>query len=225
MAPPLRPGRLLRRLALLVALALTVPAAAGEARFDHYLLALTWMPSFCALEGDARDDARCAPGSGHGWMVHGLWPQETGGTWPEYCPTRHGNPSRQETAAQADLFGASGPAWHQWNKHGSCTGLSAGDYYALTRAAVAALVLPETFAAMETGAVLSPEMVEAAFAEVNPGLDAGMMITTCRRDLIVELRLCLTRELEPRPCDGAVLQRSCARNWAHLPALRIGPAP
>jgi ribonuclease T2 len=224
MPPSPLPGRLLRRLVLLVLLALPAPAAAEGARFDHYLLALTWMPSFCLLEGDARDDARCAPGSGHGWMVHGLWPQNAGGAWPEYCPTGHRNPSRRETAAQADLFGAAGPAWHQWNKHGRCTGLSARDYYALTRAVVGALTLPDTFATTEGGAVLAPEAVEAAFIEANPGLDAGMMIATCRRDLIVELRLCLTRDLQPRSCDQEVLQRGCAREAAHLPAPRTGTA-
>ena len=219
------PIRLPHRLALIAALALAVPAEAKEPGFDHYLLALTWMPSFCEFEGDARDDPRCAPGTGHGWMVHGLWPQHAGGGWPEYCPTAQRNPSRRETAAQVDLFGASGTAWHQWNKHGSCTGLSAADYYALTRAAVAAFALPEVLAGPEMDAVIAPRRVEAAFIEANPQLDEAMMVTVCRRDAIIELRLCLTRELDPRPCDAALFRRECALDAARLPPPRNAAAP
>jgi len=38
------------------------PAAAkGEiaGEFDYYVLALSWSPNWCALEGDARDSAQC----------------------------------------------------------------------------------------------------------------------------------------------------------------------
>ncbi|WP_209424456.1 ribonuclease T [Pararhodobacter sp. SW119] len=214
------PSRLLRALIAALLLAGATPAAAEERGFDHYLLALTWMPSFCEFEGDAREDSRCAPDSGHGWTVHGLWPQRTGGSWPEYCDTAHRNPSRRETAAQVDLYGASGSAGHQWNKHGRCTGLSAADYFALTRAAAGRLTLPQVFDALDQTIVLSPDVVEAAFIEANPGLTYTMMLTTCRQDAIVELRLCLTRDLRPRPCDNALILRGCSLDAARMPGLR-----
>jgi len=213
----------LMRIVVLVAACFTAPPASAQDRagqFDHYLLALSWMPAFCTAQGDRRNDPRCAPGTGLGWMVHGLWPQHAGGGWPEYCPTSERAPSRRETAAQVDLFGASGPAWHQWNKHGSCTGLSAADYYALTREALARLVLPEVFTAIRAPVSVAPEVVEAAFIAANPGLTHETMITTCRHDALVELRLCLTRTLEPRPCDAALVRRECTRAAARLEALR-----
>ncbi|MCC5970762.1 MAG: ribonuclease T2 [Pararhodobacter sp.] len=223
----MRIGDKARALAVLVALLLLVVPMPTTARaqdragaFDHYVLALSWMPAFCTLEGARREDARCAPGSALGWMVHGLWPQHAGGGWPEYCPTPARNPSRRETAAQSDLFGAAGAAWHQWNKHGRCTGLSADGYYALTRAALERLVLPAVFDTLHSAVRVSPGAVEAAFVAANPALERDMMITTCRAGVIVELRLCLTRELEPRPCDAALLRRSCPLPEARLEALR-----
>ncbi|HHX90723.1 MAG TPA: ribonuclease T2 [Paracoccus sp.] len=191
---------------------------AGE--FDHYLLALSWMPAFCAQTGDRRDDLRCEAGTGLGWVVHGLWPQHVGGDWPEYCPTPARAPTRRETEAQADLFGASGPAWHQWNKHGRCTGLEAQGYFALTREAVARLVMPEVFTAIEEPLRVAPEVIEAAFIEANPGLTPDMMITTCPNRALLELRVCLTRDLEPRPCDPALLRRECPLRAPLLEALR-----
>lgn len=196
------------------------PAAAQDRAgvFDHYVLALTWMPAFCALDGDRRGDPRCAAGQRAGWMVHGLWPQHRGGTWPEYCQTARRPPSRAETAAEAALFGSSGAAWHQWNKHGRCTGLEARDYYALTRAALARVVLPEVFARVDRPLSIAPAVIEEAFAQANPAFGPETMVVTCRQDLLVELRLCLTRDLAPRPCDPEM--RACALRAVRLLAPR-----
>jgi ribonuclease T2 len=215
-----RPSALLAALWLILATLATAPATAQDraGQFDHYILALTWMPAFCAFDGDERGDPRCAAGRRAGWMVHGLWPQHQGGTWPEYCQTAQRNPSRTETTAQADLFGTSGAAWHQWNKHGRCTGLSAAGYYALTRQAMAGLSLPALFARVDRPLRVAPDVIEAAFIEANPELDPAMLVTTCRRDTLVELRLCLSRDLEPRACDDEV--RSCRLRAADLLPLR-----
>jgi len=218
------PLRLIGFAALAIWLGLPSPVTAQDnarnraGAFDHYLLALTWMPAFCTLDGARPDDDRCQPGRRLGWMVHGLWPQHLGGSWPEYCQTAHRPPSRAETAAQADLFGSGGSAWHQWNKHGRCTGLSAADYYALTRLAAGRLVLPEVFDRIDAPLRIAPQVIEDAFVEANPGLTPGMMVTTCRSDALVELRLCLNRDLSPRPCDPEV--RRCRLGAAQLLPLQ-----
>lgn len=211
----------LRPLAALLALVLSATAPAAQDRagaFDHYILALTWMPAFCALDDRGPTDPRCARGRRAGWMLHGLWPQHAGGTWPEYCQTAQRNPSRTETAAQSDVFGTGGSAWHQWNKHGRCTGLSAADYYALSRRALDGLRLPALFDGVDRPLRVAPQVIEEAFLAENPGLTEDMLVTTCRRDTLVELRLCLNRDLSPRPCDAEV--RSCTLRAADLLPLR-----
>lgn len=57
---------------------------AGE--FDYYVLALSWSPNWCKLEGDSKGSAQCDPKNDHGWVLHGLWPQNERG-WPSYCRT------------------------------------------------------------------------------------------------------------------------------------------
>ena len=79
-------------------LAFCAPAALAQDRageFDSYLLALSWIPAYCATDGDERDDPRCEDGRRVGWAVHGLWPQHDDGGWPEYCHTSQRSPSRQ----------------------------------------------------------------------------------------------------------------------------------
>ncbi|MCB1405591.1 MAG: ribonuclease T2 [Rhodobacteraceae bacterium] len=215
------PIRLFAALALCFATLSTPTAAQNHAgEFDHYLLALSWIPAYCADDGDERRDPRCEDGTAVGWAVHGLWPQHEGGDWPEYCTTVERSPSRRETAEQADLFGTSGSAWHQWNKHGRCTGLSARNYYRLVQEAVSRVTLPEVFTGITREMRLDPDVVEAAFIESNPGLTHDMLVTSCPGGDLVELRLCLTRGLEPRVCDPATIRRECRLGAATLLPLR-----
>jgi len=189
---------------------------AGE--FDYYVLSLSWTPTWCAIEGDARGSDQCDPGQGFGFTLHGLWPQYEEG-WPSYCPTVERNPSRVMTGAMADIMGSGGLAWHQWNKHGTCSGLSAEDYYRLSRLAYERVTRPELLRQLENPVRLPAEVVEEAFLEVNPGLTDDMVTVTCRDGRVQELRICLTRDLAPRDCAPDVA-RDCALQNALLDPVR-----
>ena len=189
---------------------------AGE--FDYYVLSLSWSPSWCRLEGDARGSPQCEDGAGHGWILHGLWPQYERG-WPSYCPTRERNPSRAMTAEMADITGTSGLAWHAWNKHGRCSGLSAEAYYDAARAAYAAVVRPEVFRKLDRALTLPARVVEEAFLAENPDLEPDMITITCKRDRIEEARICLTREFQPRVCGRDVV-RDCQMSDALFEPVR-----
>lgn len=203
---------------LLGIFALAYPGRA--AAFDYFVLALSWTPSWCSDEGDARADARCVAGARNGWLVHGLWPQFSDGGWPEYCQTTVRPASRAQTAAMLDIMGSSALAWHQWRKHGTCSDMTAQDYFATTRAAFRAVELPDLFTRIERDIRVDPQSVETAFLNANQKFASHMMAVTCPRDKVTEIRICLNRSLQPTPCDAQLLARSCARNAALLPALR-----
>ncbi len=189
---------------------------AGE--FDYYVLALSWSPNWCAREGDARGADQCAAHHDHGWTLHGLWPQyETG--WPSFCSTAERPPSRSDTAAMADIMGSAGLAWHQWNKHGRCSGLSSGDYFQLSRLAYDRITRPEVFRRLERAVRLPASIVEEAFLEENPNLSPDMLTVTCKNDMIQEVRICLTRDLTPREC-GADVRRDCTATRALFEPIR-----
>lgn len=194
---------------------LVLCAFAGAARadgerpgdFDYYVLSLSWSPTWCALEGEQRGSPQCENDADFGWVLHGLWPQYEDG-WPSYCPTRERNPSRRDTANMADIMGSSGSAWHQWNKHGKCSGLSSDDYYALSREAYRRITRPALLRQLDKAVRLPATVIEDAFLEDNPELSANQVTITCKAGRIQEARICLTRSLEPRAC-GRDVSRDC----------------
>ena len=94
--------RVLGVLLLTAGMAFAEGEAAGD--FDYYVMALSWSPTWCAIEGDRRGSPQCDDDADNGWVLHGLWPQYEAG-WPSYCPTNARNPSRADTRDEADLFG------------------------------------------------------------------------------------------------------------------------
>ncbi|WP_368186471.1 ribonuclease T [Aestuariibius sp. HNIBRBA575] len=205
-------------LAALLISASPVAADGTAGEFDYYVLALSWSANWCTLEGDDRNSPQCEPDAEFGWVLHGLWPQYERG-WPSYCNTNHRNPSRADTGEQADLYGSSGSAWHQWNKHGQCTGLSSDDYYALAGEAYDRVTRPSVFRRLSSAVTLPASVVEQAFTTENEGLDADEITITCRSGYIQEARICLTRDLEFRQC-GADVIRDCTLDDALFEPMR-----
>lgn len=205
-------------LALLCLIGAPVRAEDRAGVFDYYVLSLSWSSNWCAIEGDARNSPQCDPRADFGWILHGLWPQYERG-YPEFCATNSRAPSRSDTAAMTDIMGTSGLAWHQWRKHGVCTGLSSDDYYALSRAAYAKVTRPAVFRQLDSTITLPARVVEEAFLKDNPSLRANQITITCKAGYIQEARICLTRDLEFRTCGDDVV-RDCTMNDAQFDPMR-----
>lgn len=204
-------------------LALSVWASAATAedtagRFDYYVLSLSWSANWCAYEGDARNSPQCDPAEDYGWILHGLWPQYERG-YPQDCRTSFRAPSRGQTGDMVDIMGTSGLAWHQWNKHGVCSGLDSDDYYALSRLAFDKITRPEVFRRLTDPITLPATLIEEAFIQANPTLEPDQITITCRADYIQEARICLTRDLEFRDCGQDVI-RDCTMGNARFEPMR-----
>lgn len=209
-------------LAILLALTLFAPLAHAEGEgtggFDYYVLSLSWSPTWCAIEGDARGADQCDVRHDYGWILHGLWPQYERG-YPSYCNTPVRPPSRGETAAMVDIMASGGLAWHQWKKHGRCSGLTSQQYFAAARAAYNAVVRPPVLRKLDHSVRLPASVIEDAFLQSNPEWNADMITITCKTGRIQEARLCLTKDLEPREC-GADVVRDCAMTNALFDPIR-----
>ena len=198
----------------------TAARADGEKAgdFDYYVMSLSWSANWCALTGDARDDPQCDAGRGLTWTLHGLWPQNEDG-YPSYCRTGQNDPSRSDTAAMADIMGGAGLAFYEWKKHGRCSGLTAKDYFAVSRRAYKSVTIPPIFTQITKDLSVPASVIEDAFVESNPALARNQITVTCDGGMIQEVRICLTKDLEPRDCGADVVQ-DCTLQDAGLEAVR-----
>ena len=206
---------------LMIWILTALPALAdGEksGQFDYYVLALSWSPNWCAREGDARRSDQCDTRHDYGWVLHGLWPQYHWG-WPSYCKTIERAPSRSMTVAMADIYGTAGSAWHQWKKHGSCSGLTAAGYYALSRHAYDMVNRPPVLRKLTKEVALPASVIEDAFLRANPDWQPNMLTITCNSGYIEEARLCLSKGLTPVPCGLDVI-RDCQMKDALFAPVR-----
>jgi len=188
--------------------------------FDFYVLALSWSPGFCELDGDRdRNREQCADGAGLGFVVHGLWPQNERG-FPSECGPAGRTPSRIALDQAKGLFPSEGLARHQWRKHGTCSGSSPSDYFADTRRARAKVAIPPALAKAGREQNWTAIDIERAFVDANPGLRTDMMSIACRRGVLQEVRICLSKDLRNfRMCEE-VDRSGCRTRDITVPAPR-----
>jgi ribonuclease T2 len=174
-------------------------AAPGE--FDFYLLNLSWSPEFCATHGDSPECGRKL-----GFVVHGLWPQDNSGDYPQHCSDAPGPTNPQ---ADTDIIPTASLVEHEWQTHGTCSGLAANDYFAAIHKAFAAVKLPTNIGAGNDADGVTPDELLARFATANPGYPAGSFALSCGNNRLTAVEICLTKDLRPEACQGV---RSCRAN-------------
>ena len=170
--------------------------------FDFYLLNLSWSPEFCATHSGSPE---CA--AHPGFVVHGLWPQNANGTYPENCSNA---PGPSNPGSYTDLLPTVSLIEHEWTTHGTCSGLSADAYFALIRRAFQQTHIPPPFtAAHQSQTMLSPDALLAEFSAANPSFPKGSLALSCGNNYLTAVEVCVDKNLHPEACQGV---RSCRAN-------------
>jgi ribonuclease T2 len=190
---------------------------AGE--FDFYVLSLSWSPSFCETIGNRfRKQPECSARP-YSFVVHGLWPQYENG-FPQSCLVPAPRLPRDLMESMLDLMPAPQLIYHEWDQHGTCSGLSPAAYFDTVRKARAAVKIPSDYVDLKSELRVNPEDVKTAFIKANPGLRASSIAVDCDNRLR-EIRICLGKDLTFRDC-GEVARRSCRRDEVIMPPVRGG---
>ncbi|MEP4273664.1 MAG: ribonuclease T [Roseibium sp.] len=214
------PARLLTFSLLTICLPIMLlgqPARSDEAGdFDFYVLALSWSPTYCKQEGQNASRHQCDVSNAFRFVVHGLWPQYERG-YPESCPGAPQRIDRRIAVSMEDIMPSHNLVFHQWRKHGTCSGLPPEEYFDLTRRAYEKITVPGVFRTLDKPGKSAPATVEKAFRLANSGLREDGMAVTCDRGELEEVRICLTRDLEFRAC------REVARTGCRSGKLTVPP--
>ncbi|MDQ0319804.1 ribonuclease T2 [Pararhizobium capsulatum DSM 1112] len=191
-----------------------VPVGTG---FDFYVLSLSWSPSWCGENDPQGKTRQCDTARSHGLIVHGLWPQNDSGY--EFCRSRDSDRVPETLGRQfLDIIPSMGLIGHEWRKHGTCSGLSQRDYFAVMRAAWNKLKLPPALKSGATASRSSPTEIEASLVSANPGMTAGGVAVTCQSGQLEEIRICLDHNLGFRSCPE-IDRGGCRARSLTLPAL------
>jgi ribonuclease T2 len=181
----------------------------ATAPFDYYVMTLSWAPGFCDLGGQDTSAAECATGSGDGFVVHGLWPDNEYRPNPEECAGEDASPA--DLAEEHGLYPNDRLAAYEYRKHGTCTGLSAHDYFATVRNVRDRLKIPPMLKSPHEQLRLSPEDLEQAFIAANANLHADNMAVTCSNGELVDVRFCLSKDLTSYAICRKVARHTCQR--------------
>jgi ribonuclease T2 len=174
------------------------------AEFDYYLLSLSWAPNFCASHPSDHSN-ECAAGNHAAFVLHGLWPQSNSGAPPMSCAPA--SPVAQNLADHMLQFMPTrNLIQHEWEKHGTCSGLSSADYFARVEQAFKSVRVPQQYPDLKQDQKLGVSKVEASFASQNHALENAFRIS-CHAGDLVGLEVCLNKELEFQACTKTV--REC----------------
>lgn len=208
----------------IVALAQTTDRRQSEpGKFDFYVLALSWSPSYCEATKERAPnrapDQQCS-GRPFAFVVHGLWPQYEQG-FPSYCQVPAPRLNRNIVSSTLDLMPSPRLIFHEWDRHGTCSGLSPHAYFETVRKARAVVKIPDEYHALERPLTVTRDEVVDAFLKANPGLSRTNLAVSCDRKRLTEIRVCLTRDFAFRDC-AEVTRRSCRIEKLVMPAVRPG---
>jgi ribonuclease T2 len=159
-------------------------------QFKYFILSLSWSPEFCRSH-PKNNEMQCK--QRRGFIVHGLWPE---------CGT--GNPRNCKNGGQADAIDKDKiyefmPSdfliQHEWETHGTCSGLVRSGYFNLTGDLFSTVKLPRLSGAPKA------DKIEALFMELNPGLNADEIYLSCTENgakksskTLDEVRICFDKD-------------------------------
>lgn len=181
-----------------------LPQATGT--FDYYLLNLSWSPEFCYSHADKPECAQHLA-----FVLHGLWPQNLDGTYPQNCADA---PGPANPAQYSDIYPDPGLLQHEWKTHGTCSGLSPDDFFSTARKATQSVAIPSQLTQLTSQISMPPEQILGLFTATNPQIPRGSLALSCGNNYLTAVEVCLNKQLQPTSCGPT---RSCRANTVRIP--------
>ena len=175
-------------------------------KFDFYSLTLSWSPDYCATKG-GRDIQQCGSGKQLGFVLHGLWPQYNQG-YPADCTQESFDPKMMDQFP--NLYPSEKLYSHEWEKHGTCSGLTQVGYHELAKNWKDRFKVPDRYQKPAQPFRVTPQQFKKDLIKANPGLTANGIAPTCSGSgrFLQEVQICYAKDGSPIDCSANVLKRS-----------------
>lgn len=184
-------------------------------KFDYYVLSLSWSPVYC--EHHPEDGPQCGGAKRFGFVLHGLWPQYTNGGFPESCSTSN----RLDPEAQAlgrSIFPSEKLVAHEWQRHGTCSGMTAEEYFKTADSARQSVNIPAQLEPGNRTTTMTAASISKAIRDANPSITNRSLAVTCSGPELAEVRVCLGKDLKPMAC-GSGVHDACRSGAVRVPGV------
>lgn len=190
----------------LVGSLLWISAAQGKGyagEFDYYAMALSWSPEHCAIKpGDREQCARKL-----GFVLHGLWPQYQRG-YPASCTRERLDADMEQQFA--GLYPSRFLYRHEWEKHGTCSGLSQEAFHQLASDLRQKVKIPASYQSPEEPLRKSSFQLKADLASANEWLAPDNITVACADGgrFLREIYICINKQgTDAVPCSDEMQKR------------------
>lgn len=190
----------------LVGSLLWISAAQGKGHageFDYYAMALSWSPEHCAIKpGDREQCARKL-----GFVLHGLWPQYQRG-YPASCTRERLDADMEQQFA--GLYPSRFLYRHEWEKHGTCSGLSQEAFHQLASDLRQKVKIPADYQSPEEPLRKNSFQLKADMASANEWLAPDNITVACADGgrFLREIYICINKQgTDAVPCSDEMQKR------------------
>ncbi|BBQ24506.1 ribonuclease [Aeromonas caviae] len=190
----------------LVGSLLWISAAQGKGyagEFDYYAMALSWSPEHCAIKpGDREQCARKL-----GFVLHGLWPQYQRG-YPASCTRERLDADMEQQFA--GLYPSRFLYRHEWEKHGTCSGLSQEAFHQLASDLRQKVKIPAAYQSPEEPLRKNSFQLKADLASANEWLAPDNITVACADGgrFLREIYICINQQgTDAVPCSDEMQKR------------------
>jgi len=180
----------------------------NRARPDYHVLALSWSPKFCQTARDNSDARFQCRDNRFGFVVHGLWPNTNGARGKCGEPRNCASSLVSDSLVKAHLCTMPGVQLIQgeWQKHGTCSGLSQVEYFRQIDKLWQSLKLPDLRRMAPPSGTLPVKAIRKAFADANAktGITQESVVAELRDQDLSEIRICYDLSLKPMSCPTGI---------------------
>ncbi len=175
-------------------------------KFDYYALTLSWSPNYCAAKGNG-DPQQCGNGKQLGFVLHGLWPQYNRG-YPQSCTTEAFNPHMIKQFP--NLYPSKQLYTHEWEKHGTCSGLTQPQYHQLAKTLKNGVTIPDRYQHPSQPFRVTLAEFKQDFVQANPSFTENNIAPSCSGSgrFFQEVQVGYAKDGKPVALSPDVLRRS-----------------
>jgi ribonuclease T2 len=190
----MRMSRFAVRIPGLMAAVCAVAAQAAEPREEphYYTLSISLAPALCQLHPENRQLRVCQ--EGYSVMVQGFWPEHEDGRKLRNCSKDSPDLSPVQERVLEKVMPDDPVRVREWQRHGSCTGMSAREYFRALMASANRLRLPQLISKEGRDQVVERNQLVAEIMKINAGLPEKGIYLRCSQDganpTLTELRVC-----------------------------------